>query len=124
MAKQVRLINTQADKWIDRPYGFSLWRLIMNSRFWFVSYFATGNYFMGCVGIALLIAVLGLLIRAGDDADKQGIAVIFAMIYVVVGLFSAGSADRRIGRSLLRKGWVFADPDSEAATKARRSWLA
>lgn len=120
--KQVRLIHIQKDRWVELRYGGDPWRLLVNFRFWFISYFATGNYLMGLLGLVLIVGVIGVIALSGDDPGAQAIGALLALVYVVVGLFSAGGADRRIGRNYLRKGWVFAEPESEAAQKAKRSW--
>jgi hypothetical protein len=111
------------------PIGFNYCFFLFN----FLWFFVRGNLKLGIfwlVGVLILPFVAYPIfididyadVEASSDAAAKVIGAFFGIVGTFSSIFLFYTGNKAVGRSLIKKGWVFVKPDSESAVLARQKW--
>lgn len=115
---KVRFINPHNGSTKDVKVGWS-WMLFLFSSFFGLPLFVRGLYGWGIAFLFISICQVVILFTARNPG-AAGSSVSFAMLVISVVLAARGN--EFTGKSLLKKGWKFYNPDSPEVARAKLKW--
>jgi hypothetical protein len=116
---QVRFKDPGTGKLKDVKVGWS-WTLFMYSSFFGLPLFLRKLHFWGLVFLAL--SIIDLLAPSVVDTDTPIYAGLMFFIFPLPAVWIGLMGNEMTAKTLLERGWLLVDPQSDAARQACRKW--